>query len=105
MAYDRLLALRFGAAAVELLAREQFGCMVALDPPDVKAVPLAEALDHLKYVPLDGDVIRTARAVGICLGRLTPTAVVTTGGSSGASALGTQRYACVTRPRFSEWIP
>jgi 6-phosphofructokinase 1 len=42
--------------------------MVALDPPEVLAVPLAEAIAKTKYVPLDGDVVRTARALGICLG-------------------------------------
>ena len=67
-AYDRLLALRFGTAAVGLVAEGSFGCMVALDPPDVLAVPLAEAIAKTKFVPLDGDIIRTARAMGICLG-------------------------------------
>ena len=42
--------------------------MVALEPPDVKAVPLADAVRHLKTVPARGDVVRTARAVGISFG-------------------------------------
>jgi 6-phosphofructokinase 1 len=67
-AYDRLLALRFGAAAVELVRDHKFGTMVALDPPDVLAVPLAEAVAKIKTVPLHSDVVRTARALGICLG-------------------------------------
>jgi 6-phosphofructokinase 1 len=67
-AYDRLLALRFGAAAVRLAAEGKFGCMVALDPPDVRAVPLDEAIAAIKTVPLDSDVIATARSLGICLG-------------------------------------
>jgi 6-phosphofructokinase 1 len=67
-AYDRLLALRFGAAAVRLVAEGSFGCMVALDPPDVLAVPLDVAIASTKTVPLDGDVVATARALGICLG-------------------------------------
>jgi 6-phosphofructokinase 1 len=67
-AYDRLLALRFGAAAVELAAEGRFGTMVALDPPDVHAVPLEEAVSRIKKVPLDHDVISTARSLGICLG-------------------------------------
>jgi 6-phosphofructokinase 1 len=66
--YDRLLALRFGAAAVELVKRGDFGSMVALDPPDVKAVPLGEALAKRKNVPVNGDVVRTARALGISFG-------------------------------------
>jgi len=68
VAYDRLLALRFGSAAMELVAAEEFGCMVALDPPEVKAVPLAEAVSELKRVPVDGDVVRTGRALGISFG-------------------------------------
>ena len=66
--YDRLIALRFGAAAIELAAEGQFGCMVALAPPNVKAVPLAEAVEHLKMVPTDGDIVRTGRSLGICFG-------------------------------------
>jgi phosphofructokinase-like protein len=67
-AYDRLLALRFGAAAVRLAAEGSFGCMVALNPPDVLAVPLESAIASTKTVPLDDDVVATARALGICLG-------------------------------------
>lgn len=67
-AQDRMLALRFGAAAVDLVAEGQFGCMVALDPPDVLAVPLAEAIAETKNVPFDSDIIKTARALGTCMG-------------------------------------
>ncbi len=67
-AYDRLLSLRFGAAAVNLVRDGCFGCMVALDPPNVLAVPLGLAISRIKTVPLDSDVIQTARSLGICLG-------------------------------------
>jgi phosphofructokinase-like protein len=67
-AQDRLLALRFGAAAMRLAAKGSFGCMVALNPPDVLAVPLDDATASTKTVPLDSDVVATARALGICLG-------------------------------------
>jgi len=67
-AYDRLLALRFGAGAVKLVNEEAFGTMVALDPPDVLAVPLEEAVATIKTVPLEGDVMQTARALGVCMG-------------------------------------
>lgn len=67
-AYDRLLGLRFGAAATGLVADGRFGTMVALDPPDVLAVPLAEAVDHLKMVPTDGDIVTTARRLGMSFG-------------------------------------
>ncbi|RUL88998.1 6-phosphofructokinase [Tautonia sociabilis] len=65
---DRLLALRFGAAAVRTLAEGRDGVMVALDPPDVKYVPLDLATHRMKSVPLDGDTIRTGRELGICFG-------------------------------------
>ena len=67
-AYDRLLAVRFGSAAVDLVAAGDFGCMVALDPPHVSAVPLAEAVKRTKFVPDDSDVLRTARQLGIGFG-------------------------------------
>lgn len=66
--FDRLLALRFGAAAVRVVAEGQFGSMVALDPPTVLAIPLEEATERSKTVPLDSDTILTARDLGICLG-------------------------------------
>ncbi len=66
--FDRLLSLRFGAAAVRALAEGHTGVMVALDPPTVRYVPLARAVRRLKTVPLDCDTIRTARDLGICLG-------------------------------------
>ena len=68
ISYDRLLALRFGAAAIELVKRGDFGSMVSLDPPDVRAVPLGEALAQPKLVPVHGDVVRAARSLGISFG-------------------------------------
>lgn len=67
-AYDRLIALRFGSAAVRCVGNREFGCMVALDPPGVRAVPLAEALAARKEVPLEGDIVQTARSLGISFG-------------------------------------
>ena len=67
-AYDRLLALRFGSAAVDLVRDQCFGCMVALDPPNVLAVPLSEAVAQVRVVPVDGDVVKTARNLGISFG-------------------------------------
>ena len=66
--YDRVISLRFGAAAVRCVARGRFGTMVALDPPHVRAIPLAEALANLKVVPVDGDIVMTAQALGVSLG-------------------------------------
>jgi len=66
--YDRLLALRFGAAAVRALDQGESGVMVALDPPTVHHVPLAEATRRMKTVPLDADTVLTARDLGISFG-------------------------------------
>jgi 6-phosphofructokinase 1 len=66
--FDRLLALRFGAAATRTLQAGQTGVMVALDPPTVRTVPLSEAVSQIKTVPLDCDTMLTARSLGICLG-------------------------------------
>lgn len=65
---DRLIALRFGAAAVRALAEGRSGVMVALDPPDVDYVPLEEATCRMKTVPLDSDTVLTARDLGISFG-------------------------------------
>jgi len=67
-AFDRLLSLRFGAAAVRALEEGQSGIMVALDPPIVKYVPLEEATRRMKVVPLDCDIMLTARDLGVCFG-------------------------------------
>ncbi len=66
--FDRLISLRFGAAAVRTIEAGQFGVMVALDPPNVLTVPLEVATSHMKTVPLDGDTMLTARDLGICFG-------------------------------------
>ena len=66
--FDRLLALRFGAAAVRLVESETFDHMVALATPGMKAVPLAEAIISRKRVDRDNDKVLTAREIGICFG-------------------------------------
>jgi len=66
--FDRLLSLRFGAAAVRALADGQTGVMVALDPPAVNYVPLEQATNRMKTVPPDCDTIMTGRELGINFG-------------------------------------
>lgn len=66
--FDRILATRFGARAVELLLAGEFGNMVAFHPPNIVAVPLAKIVGRTRNVPLDFDVVRAARAIGISLG-------------------------------------
>jgi len=66
--FDRLLALRFGAAAVRLVEQEIYGHMVALSSSEMKAVPIEEAIQTRKKVDLNNDKILTARDIGICFG-------------------------------------
>jgi len=66
--FDRLLALRFGAAAVRMAEADTFDHMVALVSSQMKAVPLAEAIKSRKRVPLDNDKVLTAKEIGICFG-------------------------------------
>jgi 6-phosphofructokinase 1 len=66
--YDRVLGTRFGVAAVDLIATGQFGKMVCLRGETVRAVDIADAVGLLKVVDRNGELVRTARAVGICFG-------------------------------------
>jgi 6-phosphofructokinase 1 len=67
--FDRLLGLRFGAAAIRLIAEGRWGCMVALTPPQlVAAIPLEQALATPKRVQLDSDAVATARDLGTSFG-------------------------------------
>jgi ATP-dependent phosphofructokinase / diphosphate-dependent phosphofructokinase len=65
---DRLLALRFGAAAVRMVEQGKFGHLVAYHPPHMVPVAMEEAIATMKTVPLDSDTVQTARDLGICLG-------------------------------------
>jgi ATP-dependent phosphofructokinase / diphosphate-dependent phosphofructokinase len=67
-AFDRTLATRFGGKAVELILKGQFGKMVANHPPDLVPVPLGEVVGRIKTVPLDYDLLTTARALGVSFG-------------------------------------
>ncbi len=66
--FDRLLALRFGAAAVRALADGLDGQMVCLTGDSVGHVPLSEVSGRQKKVPLTCDTMRTAREMGISFG-------------------------------------
>ncbi len=68
IAYDRILAIRFGAAAIRAVEAGDVGCMVALQGNTIRAVPLEQAVHDIKRVPLDHDMMHTARAQGISLG-------------------------------------
>jgi 6-phosphofructokinase 1 len=66
--FDRVLATRFGGKAVELVQRGDFGTMVAFDPPDIVARRLDEVVGKTKTVPMDFDLLLTAKALGVTFG-------------------------------------
>jgi 6-phosphofructokinase 1 len=67
--YDRVLATRYGAAAVELIARKKFGEMVSYQPPAVTSVPLEKAIDHLRLVDPESDLVKMTEGIGVSFGR------------------------------------
>ena len=64
-AFDRMLGTNFGACAVRALMNGQTGKMVALKASEVITVPLDEAIANIKSVMVDGQLVRTARDIGI----------------------------------------
>ncbi len=64
-AFDRMLGTNFGACAVRALANGQAGRMVALKSNEVVTVPLHEAIENIKTVNIDSQIVRTARDIGI----------------------------------------
>ena len=66
--YDRLLATRFGGAAVRAVAEEKWGHMVALQSPNIVTIPIDEALREPKRVDPMHDTVLTARACGVSFG-------------------------------------
>jgi len=66
--FDRILATRFGVAAVELIAAGGFGKMVCLHKTQIDSVSIADAIGQLKTVDPHGQIVNTARAIGISFG-------------------------------------
>jgi len=67
-ALDQQLGMAYGAGAVQMLKAGQNGVMVAFVPPDIKFVPLTEAIDKVRTVPADSEFLRLAQSLGIYLG-------------------------------------
>jgi 6-phosphofructokinase 1 len=65
---DRQLCTRFGVRAVQLIAEERYGHMVASHPPEITVVPIADAVGRIRTVPPDGELVASARAIGISFG-------------------------------------
>lgn len=65
---DRILATRFGASAVNLIAKEDYGKMVIKKGEKIKSIPLSEVGGKLRLVPSDHALVKKARGLGVCLG-------------------------------------
>lgn len=68
IAFDRILASRYGVEAAQLVARKDFGKMVALRGDRIISVPIADAVSRPKYVDPDGDIVREALSLGVSFG-------------------------------------
>jgi ATP-dependent phosphofructokinase / diphosphate-dependent phosphofructokinase len=66
--FDRILGTRFGVAATDLVARQQFGRMVCLNAGKMESVSLDEALEKMKYIDPTFEIVHAARAVGATFG-------------------------------------
>jgi 6-phosphofructokinase 1 len=66
--FDRVLSTRLGVAAVELIARGEFGRMVCLHCAAIESTPIEKAIGAVRTVDPQGELVRTARAIGISFG-------------------------------------
>jgi len=66
--FDRVLSTRYGVAAVEAFVQGKYGTMVSLQGQQIVNVPIKEAIEDLKKVDPESDIVRAARAVGISFG-------------------------------------
>lgn len=66
--YDRVLATKFGVAAAYMISQKEYGQMIAVQGNNITSIPLEEAASKTKFLPVDHELIMTARGLGICLG-------------------------------------
>ncbi|MCW9709001.1 6-phosphofructokinase [Fodinibius salsisoli] len=66
--YDRLISLRFGAAAIRCVQEHDFNKLVVLQDNQLKRIPITSIAEKMKSVSLESDTVQTARDIGICLG-------------------------------------
>ena len=66
--FDRVLATRFGVKAVNLIEEKRFGRMVSYQQYHVGSVTIKEAVRDLNLVDPEGEIVKAAKAVGICFG-------------------------------------
>ncbi len=66
--YDRLISLRFGAAAIRAIEENDMNKLIVMLDNKIQRIPISDVADKIKLVPLDGDTLQTARDIGINLG-------------------------------------
>ncbi len=71
--YDRVLSIRFGVKACEMIAEEKFGCMAVIKGDKMEEVTLEEVIGQAKigkqkHVDPNGELVRDAKALGVCFG-------------------------------------
>jgi 6-phosphofructokinase len=68
VSYDRILSQRFGEAAVKAVVDNEYGKMVALKGNKIELVNLKKAVESLKLIELDNEIVQTCRGLGISFG-------------------------------------
>ena len=68
-AVDRQLGMAYGAGALQAMKAGKRGTMVAFVPPEIRFVPLAEAMNKVRTVPADSELLKIAQSLGIYYGR------------------------------------
>lgn len=67
-AQDKILATQLGAAALDFIARKEFGVLVAMKNNRIEGFPLCEVEARVKPIPMDEPVLVSQRALGVCFG-------------------------------------
>jgi len=66
--FDRILATKFGAFAIEMASKKRFGCMASLKGTEIVDVKIEDAIAKQKLVKMDNQAVSAARAIGISFG-------------------------------------
>ena len=66
--FDRVLATQYGAHAVRLIMEGRLGEMVCYNPPEIRGVPIIEAVNQVRQVNPDGSTVQAARGLGVSFG-------------------------------------
>lgn len=66
--YDRLISLRFGAAAIRCVEEHDYNKLVVLQDNKLTRIPITSIEGKMKAVSLESDTMQTARDIGICMG-------------------------------------